>query len=433
MLDEGVADPSLASSVNATFSPASLSYGLVTRPNSVSKDLQITNQGSGANTYTITVQDLNPGNGVTLSPSVGQVSPAPGQSTTVQMTLTAMSTAVVGDHTGYVVITDSDNQILRVPYWVRIQSVATIQLNSATFSASEGPPPAGTTARIAQIVVTRQGDTAGQASVDFVTSNGTASQRTDYITAAGTIIFTAGQTTRTFNILIVDDCYTEPTETITITLSNPVGATFGTPTQATLFLDDDDDEGPATTSPLDDASYFVRQHYFDFLNRTPDTSGFNFWVSQITQCGTDVNCLRTQRITVSNAFFYEQEYQQTGSYVVRLYRAAFGNDQPIPNTDTNPQFPNENKKLVNYSAFSPDRARVRGGPSLAQTQLDLANAFVLRPQFVTKYPSNLDAPTFVDAVLATINNDLGVNLTSQRSALHCTFRVDEAPDVPVGR
>jgi hypothetical protein len=60
---------------------------------------------------------------------------------------------------------------------------------------------------------------------------------------------------------------------------------------------------------------------------------------------------------------------------------------------------------------------VVGGSSLAQSQLNLANAFVQRPEFVTKYPAGLDGPTFVDAILATVNSDIGANLISQRSAL----------------
>ena len=58
-----------------------------------------------------------------------------------------------------------------------------------------------------------------------------------------------------------------------------------------------------------------------------------------------------------------------------------------------------------------------GGVNLAQGQLDLATAFVQRPAFLARYPASQDGPTFVDAVLATINNDLGVDLTSQRAAL----------------
>jgi hypothetical protein len=42
---------------------------------------------------------------------------------------------------------------------------------------------------------------------------------------------------------------------------------------------------------------------------------------------------------------------------------------------------------------------------------------VQRPEFLAKYPANLDGPGFVDRVLATITSDLAVNLTSQRQAL----------------
>jgi hypothetical protein len=68
--------------------------------------------------------------------------------------------------------------------------------------------------------------------------------------------------------------------------------------------------------------------------------------------------------------------------------------------------------------FSSDRARVVGSANLAQSQLDLANAFVARPEFATKYPASLaTGAQFVDAVLATIQNDVGVNLTAERNNL----------------
>jgi hypothetical protein len=60
---------------------------------------------------------------------------------------------------------------------------------------------------------------------------------------------------------------------------------------------------------------------------------------------------------------------------------------------------------------------VRGGAQLAQLQLALANAFVERDEFKNKYSPTLDGPGFVDAVLATIMNDIGVDLTAQRQAL----------------
>ena len=58
-----------------------------------------------------------------------------------------------------------------------------------------------------------------------------------------------------------------------------------------------------------------------------------------------------------------------------------------------------------------------GGADLATGQQNLANAFVLRSEFLAKYPASQDGPTFVDALLATIRNELGPDLTSQRTAL----------------
>jgi hypothetical protein len=64
---------------------------------------------------------------------------------------------------------------------------------------------------------------------------------------------------------------------------------------------------------------------------------------------------------------------------------------------------------------------VVGGSSLAQGQLDFANAFVQRPEFLAKYPASLDGSSFIDAVLNTIKNELGVDLTAQKPGLLTLF------------
>ena len=127
--------------------------------------------------------------------------------------------------------------------------------------------------------------------------------------------------------------------------------------------------------------------------------------------------MNNKRIDVSNAFYCELEFQQTGSYVYRLYRAAFGNNQPFPNPNPDPLHPGEERKVPLYLPFMKDRARVRGGPQLAQFQLALANAFVQRSEFTNKYATGLDGPGFVDALLGSISNDLSLNMASQRQAL----------------
>ncbi|HEV7397330.1 MAG TPA: FG-GAP-like repeat-containing protein [Pyrinomonadaceae bacterium] len=282
--------------------------------------------------------------------------------------------------------------------------------SSSVYFVSEG-------AGLATITVARTGGVNSPATVDFATSDGTATQRTRYTISVGTLNFGAGDTSKTFTVLITDGNNSEGTQNLNLTLSNPTGgAILGALRTARLVINDND-LGTPTTNPDDDAVFFVRQHYYDFLSRVPDQSGLDYWSGQISQCGTDQACLRAKRIDVSNAFFYEQEYQQTGSYVYRLYRAAYGNNQPLPNPFPNSQYPNEERKLPNYSAFAPDRARVRGGANLPQRQLDLANAFVSRAEFLAKYPADLTGPAFVDAVLATIKDDIGVDLTAQRAVI----------------
>src|SRR3989454_372569 len=288
--------------------------------------------------------------------------------------------------------------------------VSSLQFNNTNYSVDEG-------AGSILITVTRSGDNSGAATVDFETADVSARQRTDYTLAAGTLTFAPGDTSKTFRVLISDDVYVEGNETLNLTLSNPTGgAVLGSPSAAVLTITDNDSISP-TTNPLDGARFFVQQHYYDFLSRYPDSGGLDFWTNNITQCGTDQSCINNKRIDVSNAFYYELEFQQTGSYVYRLYRAAFGNNQPFPNPNPDPLHPGEEKKVPLYLPFMKDRARVRGGPQLAQFQLALANAFVLRTEFTNKYAPGLDGPGFVDAVLATIRNDIGMELMSQRQGL----------------
>ncbi len=298
-----------------------------------------------------------------------------------------------------------------------------LQFSSANFTTTES-------SSFATITVVRLGDKSLPVTVDFATGGdsgsrcstvtGMASPKCDFTEAFGTLRFAAGEDSKTFRVLITQDAYVEGPERVMLALSNTTGfGALGTPATANLRIDDDASEPP--TNPIDDVTDFVRQHYHDFLNREPDQGGFDFWTSLITQCGNDQVCIRTKRIDVSNAFFYELEYQQTGSYVYRLYRAAFGNNQPFPNPDNSN--PAEANKLVSYAAFTPDRARVVGGASLAQAQLDLSTAFVQRAAFISSYASGLDGPAYVDALLATIKNDikdqtgLPVDLGSQRQAL----------------
>lgn len=137
-----------------------------------------------------------------------------------------------------------------------------LQLSSTTYNASE-------TDNAATITLTRFGNTSSPATVDYATIDGTASARSDYTAAAGTLSFAPGETTKTLTIFVTDDAFVEGNETLNIVFSNPTGTTFLNPATATLTINDNDTV-QASTNPIDDALFFVRQHYVDFLNRAPD-------------------------------------------------------------------------------------------------------------------------------------------------------------------
>jgi hypothetical protein len=153
-----------------------------------------------------------------------------------------------------------------------------------------------------------------------------------------------------------------------------------------------------TANPLDTPEYFVRQHYLDFLNREPDPGGFDYWTSVVTRCGSDAPCTRGKRIDVSNAFFYEQEFQESGAFVYRVYKAALG-------------------QRPTFAQFQPDRELVIGGANLDQRKTAYVLSFVQRDAFTQSYPRTQTANQFVDAMLTTITQNSQVDLAGQRSTL----------------
>ena len=217
------------------------------------------------------------------------------------------------------------------------------------------------------VTVNRVGDTSGAASVDYNTSDVSATERKDYITALGTLRFAAGESSKSFAILINEDSLVEGNESFSVTLSNPSGVNLGGPAIATVTINDD--AGEPALNPIDDAQSYVCQHYHDFLNRQPDAPGLAFWTNQITVCGGDQACIETRRINVSASFFLSIEFQDTGYLVERIYKAAYGDATSSSTFPSAHQLPVPSVRLNEFlSDTSGDWARRnRGSGQLAAT------------------------------------------------------------------
>lgn len=111
--------------------------------------------------------------------------------------------------------------------------VPLVQFSSSSYSIAENGGSA-------TLTVTRTGDTTGTSSVNYSTSNASATAPGDYTASSGTVNFTAGSSSQTFPVPITNDLAFESTETFTATLASPSGALLGTPSSATVSIIDDD-------------------------------------------------------------------------------------------------------------------------------------------------------------------------------------------------
>ncbi|HEX8558043.1 MAG TPA: FG-GAP-like repeat-containing protein [Pyrinomonadaceae bacterium] len=180
--------------------------------------------------------------------------------------------------------------------------------------------------------VTRAGDLSRASTVNYSTGDGAASGRTDYNRTLGALRFEPGEASKTVTVFVTDDALVEDPETFDIRLGDAVDCELGSPSVVSITINSND--AAAGTNPADDTSFFVRQHYRDFLSRDPDAAGLAFWTNEIDSCGADAQCREVRRVNVSAAFFLSIEFQQTGFLAHLTHKAAFGDldGKPVPIT-----------------------------------------------------------------------------------------------------
>ena len=90
----------------------------------------------------------------------------------------------------------------------------------------------------ATFIVMLSAVSANEVTVDYASSNGTATAGSDYTSIAGTLAFSAGETTKTLTVPVLADNTVESNETIILTLFNANNATISNAT-GTLTINDD--------------------------------------------------------------------------------------------------------------------------------------------------------------------------------------------------
>jgi Calx-beta domain/FG-GAP-like repeat/FG-GAP repeat len=274
--------------------------------------------------------------------------------------------------------------------------------NSATVSEANGS---------VQLTVNRVGDLSVPLTAFYATFDGTASERSDYTAALGTLRFAPGEATKTLTVLITDDALVESPETFIVSLTGRDGAPTNQPSAVVVTINSDD--AVAGPNPVDSSAFFVRQHYRDFLSREADASGLAFWTNEIESCGANQQCRDVKRVNVSAAFFLSIEFQETGYLVYRFYKAAYGDATSPGVAGTVP--------VVPIGAFQADSRSISEGVIVNvgdwQAQLEnnkrtFALDFVGRDTFLAAYPSTMSAGEFV----SKLDQNAGGVLTAQDKA-----------------
>jgi hypothetical protein len=110
---------------------------------------------------------------------------------------------------------------------------AGLSFSAPTYTVSEA-------AGAATIMVKRTGGLA-PASVVYATSDGSASQGSDYTATSGVLSFAQGVLARTFKVPVTDDAIHEPSKTVLLRLHSPGGSgVLAAPSTAVLTITDDD-------------------------------------------------------------------------------------------------------------------------------------------------------------------------------------------------
>jgi Flp pilus assembly pilin Flp len=194
-----------------------------------------------------------------------------------------------------------------------------VQFSAPTYVVSEN----GTNALI---TVNLSFATAVDVTVNYATSNGTATAGSDYNVTSGPLTIPATQLSGTFNVPIINDGAIEaPAETVNLTLSNPVNGQPGPQSTAVLYIIDDECSfGPYTVPSRVEAENFQcggqGTAYNDTTTGNSGSSSYRFWESADLSSGGTGNYVDA---TINGEWLrYNINVPSAGYYNVGIRAAA---------------------------------------------------------------------------------------------------------------
>jgi Leucine-rich repeat (LRR) protein len=161
--------------------------------------------------------------------------------------------------TYYVKVEDYGNNNIINSYTLSYEATAcqpgTLQFTSATYSVNEN---GGTIT----ITVKRINGSSGAISVNYISSNGTATAGNDYTPIVGILNWNDGDSTdKTITIDIIDDSTPENEETFIVSLANPTGgAQLGKPDTAKVTITDNDQTEKHGTLQFSETEFTVKEN-----------------------------------------------------------------------------------------------------------------------------------------------------------------------------
>ena len=157
--------------------------------------------------------------------------------------------------------------------------------------------------------------------------------------------------------------------------------------------------GALLPSPVDDARFFINQHYSDISGREADQATVEKLLSQFALCGNKADCVRTKRVDFSAGLFLENDLPATGVFLHGLYTAGLG-------------------RRPKFAEFESDRAALAAqNGDVERSRMTFLLNFVQRPEFKRRHAATMKASEFVDSVLQSLAQTASVDLLEERAAL----------------